>query len=61
MKSEGVPLTLKQLAVKGNDLIECGISAGQVGKTLNFLLEQAAMGCVPNQNEKLLIFALRNL
>ena len=61
MKSEGVPFTLKQLAIKGNDLIECGISAGQVGKTLNFLLEQAAMGCVPNQKEKLLIFALRNL
>lgn len=60
MKSEGVPFTLKQLAIKGSDLIEAGISAGQVGKMLNFLLEQAAMGCVPNQREKLLIFALRN-
>ncbi|MGN0824448.1 MAG: CCA tRNA nucleotidyltransferase [Candidatus Coproplasma sp.] len=60
MKAEGVPFTLKQLAVRGSDLIESGLSAGQVGKTLNFLLEQAAMGCVPNQKEKLLIFALRN-
>lgn len=60
MKAEGVPFTLKQLAIKGNELIDAGICADQVGKTLNFLLEQTAMGCVPNIKEKLLISALRN-
>lgn len=60
MKNEGVPFTLKQLDIKGNDLIEAGISPDQVGKTLNFLLEQAAMDCVANQREKLLKVALRN-
>ncbi|MGN0806056.1 MAG: CCA tRNA nucleotidyltransferase [Candidatus Coproplasma sp.] len=61
MKEEGVPFTLKQLAIRGNELIEAGICGGQVGKTLNFLLEQAAMGCVPNQREKLLQFAIKNV
>ncbi len=61
MQSEGVPFTLKQLDIKGGDLLNEGIPAGQIGKTLNFLLEQAAMGCVPNQREKLLAFALRNV
>lgn len=60
MTKEDVPFTLKQLAVKGNELIGAGICADQVGKTLNFLLEQAAMGCVPNQRERLVAFALRN-
>lgn len=61
MKSEGVPFTLKQLAIKGNELIDAGICAEQVGKTLAFLLEQAAMGCVPNVKEKLLVAAKKAL
>lgn len=61
MKAEGVPFTLKQLNVKGNELIEAGICAEQAGKTLNFLLEQAAMGCVPNQKERLILSAIKNV
>ena len=59
MKSEGVPFTLKELAIKGNELIDAGICADQVGKTLNYLLEQVAMGCLPNQRERLLAVALK--
>ncbi|MGN1372982.1 MAG: CCA tRNA nucleotidyltransferase [Candidatus Coproplasma sp.] len=61
MKEEGVPFTLKQLAIKGNELIDGGICADQVGKTLKFLLEQTAMGCIPNQREKLLSMAKKHV
>ncbi|MGN0811883.1 MAG: CCA tRNA nucleotidyltransferase [Candidatus Coproplasma sp.] len=61
MKAEGIPFTLKGLAIRGNELIEAGICADQVGKTLYFLLEQVAMGCIPNLKEKLLAAALRKV
>lgn len=61
MKKEGVPLTLKGLAIKGNELIDAGICADQVGKTLKYLLEQVAMGCISNQREKLLATALKRV
>lgn len=57
MQKEGVPLTLKQLKIKGNNLIDAGISPDEVGKTLNFLLEQCAMGTIANDRQKLLISA----
>ncbi|MGN1104934.1 MAG: CCA tRNA nucleotidyltransferase, partial [Candidatus Coproplasma sp.] len=61
MKNEGVPFTLKGLAIKGNELIDAGICADKVGKTLTFLLEQVAMGCVSNVKEKLLMLALKQV
>ncbi|MGN0804607.1 MAG: CCA tRNA nucleotidyltransferase [Candidatus Coproplasma sp.] len=58
MKNEGVPFTLKELNVKGNELIEAGISPCETGKTLKFLLEQTAMGCVKNSTKELIAHAL---
>jgi len=54
MKKEGVPLTLKQLAVNGAQLIEAGISPDQTASTLRFLLAQAACGNVKNDSRHLL-------
>lgn len=61
MQAEGVPFTLKQLAVRGNELIDAGISPDQTAKTLKFLLEQAAMGCVGNDRQKLVAWALHRV
>lgn len=58
MQKEGVPLTLKQLDIRGDDLIGAGISPDQAGKTLDFLLGEAAIGNVRNVKEKLLSYAL---
>ncbi|MBD5583923.1 MAG: CCA tRNA nucleotidyltransferase [Clostridia bacterium] len=54
MKKEGLPLTLKDLAVKGNDLIDDGCPANLVGKTLQSLLLDCAVGQVKNEKAKLL-------
>ncbi len=61
MEGEGVPFTLKQLAVKGNDLLGLGIPPEKIAATLKFLLEQAAMGCVENRREKLMAWARQRL
>ena len=58
MQSEGVPLTLKQLAVKGNELIGAGISPDETAKTLKMLLEECVIGNVLNDREKLIKYAL---
>lgn len=54
----GVPLSLKQLAVRGNELIGAGICPDETAKTLKMLLEECAVGNVANQKEKLLKYAL---
>lgn len=59
MQKEGVPFTQKQLNIRGDHLIACGILPAQTGKTLKFLLEQAAMNCVKNERESLIKSALR--
>ena len=58
MVNDGVPLSLKQLAVKGDKLIGVGISPNEVGETLDFLLAECAMGNVGNEEEKLIRLAL---
>ncbi|MDE7379722.1 MAG: HD domain-containing protein [Clostridia bacterium] len=58
MQMEGVPLTLKQLNVRGNELIDAGICPDQTGKALAFLLGECAIGNVDNDREKLIKFAL---
>ncbi|MGN0814576.1 MAG: CCA tRNA nucleotidyltransferase [Candidatus Coproplasma sp.] len=58
MKKEGAPFNLKQLAVRGNDLIAAGISPDKVGKILNKLLLECAMDAKLNRREKLLRLAL---
>ena len=58
MEKEGVPLSLKQLAVKGDKLIGAGISPDETGKMLNFLLAECAVGNVKNEEERLIRHAL---
>ncbi len=54
MKSENVPFALKELAVKGNDLIEAGVPAQEVGNTLLQLLTDCAIKLCKNDREKIL-------
>lgn len=58
MISEKVPLTLKELAVRGNELISAGIRPERTGEALNKLLEACAMGCVKNDRDDLVKYAL---
>ena len=54
-------LTLKTLAVKGNDLMALGMAPGRrVGETLNELLALVLSGELPNDREALLDFVLGN-
>ena len=54
-------LTLKTLAVKGNDLMALGMAPGRrVGETLNELLALVLSGELPNDREALLGFVLGN-
>lgn len=54
MRGDGVPFSLKELAVKGDDLIREGFPPDAVGKTLNALLADCAIVLVPNERERLL-------
>lgn len=54
MCEEGVPLTVGQLKVRGDDLIAAGICPDQVGKTLDFLLSRCAVDAGNNDRDKLL-------
>ena len=53
--------SLKQLAVKGNDLMSLGLSGPAVGKALDALLDQVVEGKVPNDREMLLLYAKEKL
>lgn len=57
MKEGGVPFTLKELDIKGDELINLGIPSGETGKTLKALLFDCAISAVPNVKEKLLRYA----
>ncbi|MDE6505365.1 MAG: HD domain-containing protein [Clostridia bacterium] len=59
MKKEGAPLTLKELAVKGGDLISAGVEKARIGETLEFLLYECALAHVANEREALLNCAVR--
>lgn len=60
MKKEGVPLTLKQLNVRGDELIEAGCPKEFTGKALENLLLSCAVGQVKNQRESLLNYAKKS-
>ena len=50
--------SLKELAVNGKDLIECGFCSGtELGKTLDFLLEKVLIDPKTNQRDELLRIA----
>ena len=54
-KQNGECISLKELAVNGRDLMECGIESGtEIGKTLNGLLELVLKDTDMNTKEKLI-------
>ena len=54
IEAENACLSLKDLAVNGNDLIALGITGRKIGETLNFLLEQVMDETLPNDRQTLL-------
>lgn len=52
-------LSLKDLAVKGNDLMALGFCGKAIGQTLNALLEQVLEETLPNEKQTLLDWAER--
>ena len=58
MSDEGAPLNLKQLKVRGDELIAAGVPAPQAGAILNALLEECALNPELNVKEKLVRCAL---
>lgn len=50
----GDPVTIRDLAVKGQDLAELGITGTRMGETLTFLLEEVMHDRVENNREELL-------
>ena len=53
--------SLKQLAVKGDDLLALGLSGRAVGEALNTLLDQVVEGKMPNDKGLLLLYAEERL
>ncbi|MDE7168009.1 MAG: HD domain-containing protein [Clostridia bacterium] len=60
MKEEGVPLDLKQLNVRGDELIEAGCPKELTGKALENLLLACAVGQTENEKEKLISYAKKS-
>ena len=58
MKSEGVPFTLKELAVRVDELIAAGVKKEDAGKALKFLLGECALDKRMNEKGKLIRLAL---
>ena len=58
MKEEKVPFSLKELAVKGNDLIDLGIPPLSIAFVLQKLLEYTAINPQDNEKERLCKLAL---
>lgn len=54
MRREGAPLTLKELAVNGKDLLATGIPPVKTGEILKLLLDECALNGRLNEREKLL-------
>jgi hypothetical protein len=64
MQEQGVPFTVKELKIGGKTLLEEGIPAPHIGRTLNELLKHCAMFPEDNTAERLLKLAFaisRNL
>ncbi len=54
MKREGVPLSLKELAVRGDGLIAEGVPPELTGRALSYLLGECAAGNISNERERLI-------
>lgn len=59
LEQEEGRLTLRSLAVNGNDLLALGYAGREIGQTLNALLEQVLEGTLPNEKTALLQAAKR--
>lgn len=57
MKDEGTPLTLKELDIKGDELIKSGLPSEYAGKILERLLLDCSIKLVKNKNDALLNYA----
>ena len=57
LQAEDACLSLRDLAVKGNDLMALGLQGKEIGETLNSLLEQVVSENLPNEKEALLAYA----
>jgi tRNA nucleotidyltransferase (CCA-adding enzyme) len=57
IRREDSCLCLKDLAVKGNDLMALGCRGKTVGTLLNLLLEQVVDEQLPNEKQALLLWA----
>ncbi|MBR1975110.1 MAG: CCA tRNA nucleotidyltransferase [Clostridia bacterium] len=57
MREEGVPFSLKSLAVNGNDLLRLGIAPHRISTVLNKLLLHTATNARDNKKERLLLLA----
>ena len=53
---EDACFSLKQLAVKGGDLLALGLSGPAVGRALEALLDKVTDGELPNERETLLAY-----
>ena len=58
MLEEGAPVTVRQLKVRGDQLIEAGILPDETAKTLKWLLEECAINPSLNDRDKLIRLAL---
>lgn len=58
MRAEGVPFTVKELNVRGDELIGAGICPDQVGETLGYLLSECALDARRNDKSTLIKLAL---
>ncbi|MCD8294757.1 MAG: HD domain-containing protein [Clostridia bacterium] len=59
MIADGLPLSLRDLAVKGGDLAAAGFPPESIGDTLKSLLEDSAIQGFPNDRETLMERAVR--
>ena len=57
--AEDACFSLKQLAVKGGDLLALGLAGPAVGETLEALLERVIDGALPNERGALLKYVQR--
>ncbi len=59
MRAENIPFTLKDLDVRGNELIEAGVPSQKTGSILEGLLLDCAVGQVKNTKDELIRYALK--
>ena len=59
MKTQGAPLSLKQLNISNKEIIDIGFKGEDIKKILNELFELTVVGNVKNDNAKLVEIARR--